>query len=64
MSDIEKFRLLLKHYIEHSKEHTDKYLEWAEKLKKDRPDVSKILYEAVSKFKEGEELLKKAYEAL
>lgn len=54
---MEKFRHLLEHWIEHSREHTAKYEEWAEKLKQDSPEVSEKLLEAAEKFKEGERIL-------
>ncbi|WP_290598164.1 MULTISPECIES: hypothetical protein [unclassified Archaeoglobus] len=57
---MEKLRHLLKHWIEHSKEHTAKYEEWSEKVKQDYPEISKKLIDAAKKFREGEKLLEEA----
>lgn len=64
MSELNKFKILLKHYIEHSKEHTNKYIEWAEKLKEENKEISQLLYQAAKKFIEGEKILEKIYERL
>ena len=32
-SDLEKLRILLKHWIEHNKEHGEEFREWAEKAR-------------------------------
>ncbi len=61
MSQLEKFKVILKHYIEHSKEHTDKYLEWSEKLKTEDEEISRLLQKAVEKFREGENILEEIY---
>ncbi len=58
---MEKLKHLLEHWIEHSREHDVKYLEWAEKIKNERPDVAELIIKAVEKFKEGEKLLEEAY---
>ncbi len=64
MSDLEKLKHLLEHWIEHNKEHTAKYVEWAEKIKDKNPEVSKLIMDAVEKFEEGEKLLAEAYKIL
>lgn len=61
---MDKLEHLLRHWIEHTEEHNAKYLEWAEKIKKDRPDVAELIVKAVEKFKEGEMYLKRALEKL
>ena len=61
---MEKLKHLLEHWIEHSIEHTKKYEEWAEKIKDKNPEVAELLIKAVEKFREGEELLRLAYERL
>ena len=62
--DSEKLRHLLRHWIEHEREHVKKYHEWAQKLKNENPEVSELLNEAIKKFKEGETLLEEAYKRL
>jgi len=64
MSTIEKFKTILKHYIEHSKEHTEKYIEWAEKIKNENKEIAKLLLKAVEKFREGEGILEEIYRRL
>ena len=64
MLELEKLKHLLEHWIEHSREHTIRYAEWAEKVRSESPEVSEILKEAVKKFEEGEKLLKKAMDVL
>ncbi len=61
---MEKLKHLLEHWIEHSREHNTKYLEWAEKIKDERPDIAELIVKAVEKFKEGERLLMEAYNRL
>jgi len=60
----EKLKHLLAHWIEHNREHAEKYKEWAEKLEKDEPDVSAILKNVAEKMNEIEDLLKLALEKL
>ncbi len=61
---MEKLKHLLEHWIEHNREHNAKYMEWAEKIKNERPDVAELIIKAVEKFKEGEKLLEEAYNKL
>ncbi len=58
--DAGKLAHLLEHWIEHSEEHNRKYVEWAEKIKSSNPEIAELLLQAVEKFREGEELLRKA----
>jgi predicted XRE-type DNA-binding protein len=60
----DKLKRLLEHWIEHSKEHTAKYVEWSEKLKVEMPEISRLLRRAVEKYEEGEKLLEEAYNKL
>ena len=62
--ELDRFRVLLEHWIEHSREHTAKYMDLAKKLKEKKPEVSKLLSEAVERFREGEKLLEEAYNKL
>ena len=60
----EKLRQLLDHWIEHNREHAEKYKEWAEKVEVSDPEVSEILKNVVEKMSEIEELLKSAMKRL
>ncbi len=59
-----KIERLLEHWIEHCKEHNEKYLEWAEKIRGENPDVAKLIVEAVRRFEEGVKLLEEALKRL
>ena len=61
---MEKLKYLLEHWIEHNREHNAKYIEWAERIRDERPDVAELIIKAVEKFKEGEKLLEEAYNKL
>ena len=61
---MEKLKHLLEHWIEHNREHNAKYVEWAERIRDERPDVAELIIKAVEKFKEGEKLLEEAYNKL
>ncbi len=62
--DVKKLEHLLHHWIEHSREHTSKYEEWAEKIEKENPEVAEKLREAVENFRKGENALESALETL
>jgi len=55
---------LLHHWVEHSKEHTSKYLEWADRVQSEDPEVAELLRDAAEKFREGETILERALERL
>ncbi|MEM0089079.1 MAG: hypothetical protein QXM23_02690 [Archaeoglobaceae archaeon] len=58
---MEKFKKLLEHWIEHNEEHIETYKKWANDIK---GNASELLKEAVKKFEEGNEILKRIYEKL
>lgn len=58
---MEKFKKLLEHWIEHNEEHIETYKKWARELE---GNASELLMEAVKKFEEGNEILKKIYREL
>lgn len=58
---MEKFKKLLEHWIEHNEEHIEVYKKWANDLK---GNASELLREAVKKFEEGNEILKKIHREL
>jgi len=53
----ERLEKLLEHWIEHNRDHTKKYEEWAKKLRESEPEISKGLLEAVVYFRKGEATL-------
>ncbi|MET1124707.1 MAG: hypothetical protein ABWW66_05520 [Archaeoglobaceae archaeon] len=57
---MEKLKSLIEHWIEHNREHVARYLEWAERIEAEKPEVAELLRKAADKFKEGEELLEEA----
>lgn len=62
--ELEKLKHLVDHWIEHNEEHISKYMEWAEKIKKDHPELSRIIMESVEFFNQGNEKLKKLKELI
>jgi hypothetical protein len=62
--DLTKLAELLHHWVEHSRDHTSKYLDWADKVKGKDPEIADMLMAAAEKFKEGEKILEKALEHL
>jgi len=60
----EKLAKLLEHWIDHDREHTAKYEEWAVKMKDTEPNISEGLFEAVTHFRQGETALEKVREML
>jgi hypothetical protein len=62
--DREKLGKLLDHWIEHSTDHTQKYLDWAEDLKYSDPGIAQCLMDAVEHFQSGERSLREARERL
>lgn len=65
MTDLEKLKHLLKHWMEHNNAHVKTYTEWAEKADAlDRKDVSDILKQIVEESEKLNELFKKAEDAI
>ncbi len=62
--ELEKLRHLLEHWIEHNEEHILKYVEWAEKIKNERSDISRMIERSIEHFEAGNQVLKKALEML
>ncbi|MEM0202350.1 MAG: hypothetical protein QXO16_01945 [Archaeoglobaceae archaeon] len=58
---MERFKKLLEHWIEHNEEHIEIYKKWANDIE---GNASELLKEAVKKFEEGNEILKRIYEKL
>ena len=62
-SDIEKIRVLLPHWIEHSQSHQDEFKKWLELLRDGgHEELASIIEKALSKMKETDTLLRQALE--
>ncbi len=59
--DMEKFRRLLEHWIEHNDEHIENYRKWIKNLD---PELAELLEKAVKKFEEGNNILKEIIKKL
>jgi hypothetical protein len=65
MTELEKLKHLLHHWIEHNEAHTKTYSEWATKMESlERKELSEILRQITEESKKLEELFKKALEQL
>ena len=65
MTELDKLKHLLKHWIEHNDAHVNTYTEWAEKAEAlDRKDISDILRQIVQDSNKLNELFKKAEETI
>lgn len=65
MDEMEKLSILLSHWIEHTKEHAEEYLNWAKRLEelgyteiaRELKDSSQILIESNQRLSNARELL-------
>ncbi len=65
MTDLEKLKHLLKHWIEHNDAHVKTYNEWAEKADTlGESDLSHIIKEIADNSKKLDELFKRAMEMI
>ena len=65
MTELEKLKHLLKHWMEHNDAHVKTYTEWAEKAEAlERNDISDILKLIVQDSNKLNELFRKAEEAI
>ncbi|RLC95504.1 MAG: hypothetical protein DRI39_00080 [Chloroflexi bacterium] len=65
MSDREKLKILLDHWIEHNSEHAEEFMEWAEKAGGLGEDaVRAAIAQAAQQVKKGNEFLLAALEKL
>jgi hypothetical protein len=46
MNSIDKLRVILPHWIQHNQGHGAEFLQWAETLSSEEPDVSTLLQQA------------------
>ncbi len=62
-TDMEKIKILLKHWVEHNEEHGEDFQEWAEKAKSHgHTEVHDDILRAVEKMREANEYLLRALE--
>jgi rubrerythrin len=65
MTELEKLKHLLKHWMEHNNAHVKTYNEWAEKAEVlERKDIADILKQITVDSNKLNELFKKAEDAL
>ena len=65
MTELDKLKHLLKHWMEHNDAHVKTYTEWAEKAEAlERKDISDILKHIVQDSNKLNELFKKAEETI
>ncbi len=57
MNNLEKLRILLPHWIEHNQGHGKEFLQWADKLTVDNPEIAVLLRNAVKSLEEAEATL-------
>ena len=65
MTDLEKLKHLLGHWMEHNDAHVKTYSEWAEKAEAlDRKDISDILIQIIDESQNMNKLFEKAKEII
>jgi len=62
--EAERLKHLLSHWIEHNEEHISKYKDWAQRIRKERKELSDLIIKSVTYFERGNEILKKAREMI
>ena len=60
MTDLEKLRVILPHWIEHNQGHGAEFMQWSEKLAADNPEIAHLLDHAVSALQEAQTALENA----
>ncbi len=65
MTELEKLKHLIKHWMEHNDAHVQTYKEWASKAGSlGKPELSEILKHIAEETKKQEELFKKALKSI
>lgn len=65
MTELERLRHLLEHWIEHNKEHVMKYHEWANKVEEiGEEELSNILHDIATESERLEGLFRKAIDTI
>ncbi|MCW5200765.1 hypothetical protein VU07_02995, partial [Desulfobulbus sp. F4] len=60
MNKLDKVRVLLPHWIEHNHGHSAEFLQWAETLAAESPEIGKMLHAAAESLQNAEHLLEDA----
>ncbi len=60
MSELEKLRVMLPHWIEHNRGHGDEFAQWAERLAVSDADIARLLQDAVRSLQEAQSSLEEA----
>ncbi|MCF6289610.1 MAG: hypothetical protein L3J03_01190 [Desulfobacterales bacterium] len=65
MTDLEKLRVLLPHWIEHNRSHGAEFSKWAALARQaDDPETAALIEQAAGRLEEAEALLEQALERL
>ncbi len=60
MSDLEKLRVMLPHWIEHNRGHGEEFSRWAERLAAENAGVAALLQDAVRSLQQAQDALEEA----
>jgi hypothetical protein len=60
MNKLDKVRVLLPHWIEHNHGHSAEFLQWAENLAVESPEIGKMLRAAAESLQNAEHVLENA----
>ncbi len=60
MSDLEKLRVMLPHWIEHNQGHGEEFSLWAQRLDTSAPEVAALLEDAVRLLQRAQTALEEA----
>ncbi len=60
MSDLEKLRIMLPHWIEHNQGHGDEFQQWAERLGESDAEMARLLQSAVRSLRQAQSALEEA----
>ncbi|MGX9726981.1 MAG: hypothetical protein ACTFAK_06575 [Candidatus Electronema sp. VV] len=61
MNNLGKVRVLLPHWIEHNHGHSAEFLQWAETLAAESPEIGKMLRAAAESLQNAEHILQHAF---
>jgi len=60
MKNLEKIRVLLPHWLEHNQGHKAEFLQWADNLAAESPEIEKMLRAAAESLQNTEHILQHA----
>ena len=65
MTDLEKLRVLLPHWIEHNRSHGAEFSKWAALARKeDDPETAALIEQAANRLEEADTILRQALDRL